>query len=1113
MRILGFLLTLFAMALIDNTSQTMQEALTNALSSSDRVDIEVGYFYFSGWQLLAEQLKDKKIRLLVGKYIDPEAIPELLSKMKQEGTDVDLDAFQPRRTISSRVAKKQTYIKSFVRLSNESSLLDESKNQDAYSILESKIADGSLEIKITAKQEHGKMYILHTKPELSQNGDYPGTVFMGSSNFTFQGLINQGELNDRYSDKEKYETYLKKFESMWSNAENIDIATLHNNDELLDQFKKELWVHSCPAPYAVYVRVLHEIFGKEIEQKIKTPSKITHDKYADLEYQIDAIKSVINKLRKYDGVIVADVVGLGKSIIASAAAHNLDLTSMIIAPPHLREQWEDYQAEFKLPGARVYSSGGIADVYEKFKNNDRPMLIILDEAHRYRNEDTDDYRMLHHICNSHSQNKVILLTATPFNNDPKDVFALVKLFQIPGQSTIRSVDNLSLRFRELIDRYKKLNRDRRTGKIDQEGIDKEADEISLELRRLIENVVIRRSRLDLKAITRYKEDLERQHIDFAEVEGPELLRYELGDLLDLYLSTLLKITAEEESGFVGARYKPAIYIKDRDAFTKLYGEDLDENDLRTAQTNLSKFMKRLLVMRFESSKDAFRSTLKNIIASHQLIEDWWHKVKKVPIMKKGKIPDPDSVLLTSDDVIDDEVNDQTDDKELENLKVTKGLIAVDRSLIDPQFIGDVERDRQLLEEIHESWFGAEAEAHREFDPKLDEVKRRIDELLKDNPSRKIVIFSSYADTVNYLYGELVKRGVQRVLKYTSADASKETKKVLRKNFDAGIKDTEQTDDYDVLIATDALSEGYNLHRAGVVINYDIPYNPTRVIQRVGRINRINKKVFDKLNVYNCFPTETGETEIRVKQISTLKMRLINAVVGSDTKTLTDDEELQSFFKDEYQKAESENETLSWDAPHREAYEHSKKDKSTFKEAMDIKPRSRVVRTGQTKEVIVAFGKKGEHAVFALKEDLEPSIVAAELALNYFVASKDEEGKKADKDYDAIFKTVRDALFEKHPLPTIRGRRSDALAMVKLLEEKLPKARDYCRDLAQIIKKYDGISDGDLKFITKLQPEDPSKAYEELRKAVPEHHIAAINERVARLEGEYETIVLSEELRA
>lgn len=1101
------------MAIIDNTSQTMQDALINALTSAERVDIEVAFFYFSGWRLLAPYLTDKKIRILVGKYIDPEAVPELLSKIKQEGTDIDLEPFQPRKTISTRTAKKQTYVTGFTRLSNESSLFDESDAQVAYRLLESKIADGSLEIKLTSRQEHGKMYILHNKPELSQNGDLPGTVFMGSSNFTFQGLINQGELNERYSDKERYNSYLAKFESLWADSENIDIATLENKDDLLQQLKKELWIYSTPNPYAVYVRVLHELFGKEISESVKTPGQITHDKYSDLEYQLDAVKSVIDKLGRYDGVILADVVGLGKSIIASAAAHNTGLNTIIIAPPHLKEQWEDYQEEFRLPGARVFSSGALEDVYKRYKDNNRPLLIIVDEAHRYRNEDTDDYRRLHHICSSHPENKVVLLTATPFNNDPKDVFALVKLFQIPGQSTIRSVDNLSLRFRELIDRYKKLNRDRRSGKVDQVYIDNEADEISLELRRLIENVVIRRSRLDLRAITRYRENLERQNIDFAEVEGPELLTYELGELLDLYLDTLLKITGDEkEGGFIGARYKPALYIEDREAFLKAHGKDLDETDLKTAQVNLANFMKRLLVMRFESSKDAFRSTLENIIDSHWLIENWWNNLGKVPIQKKGKIPDPETILNTTADDVEDEIKEQNSEEELKKLQKSKGLIAVDKSLINDGFIADVAKDRQLLEAIYEKWYGSQAQAIKDVDPKLDRIKQQIDSLLAENPERKIVIFSTYADTVNYLFSELSKRGVKRILKYTAADGSKAMKKIVRGNFDAGLREEEQENDYDVLIATDALSEGFNLHRAGVVINYDIPYNPTRVIQRIGRINRINKKVFDKLFIFNCFPTETGESEIRVKQISTLKMRLIGSVMGSDTKTLTDDEKLQSFFKDEYRKAEDESETESWDARFREDYDIAKRDKEAFDEALKIKPRSRVIRVGQQAPAIVAFGKKGDHAVFALKEVNEPSIVAAEAALKFFKASRDEKGQEADKQYDEVFKLVRDLLFEKHPLPTIRGRRADALKVIKLIEDKLPRAKDYCRDLAQIIKKYDGINEGDLKSIAQVSVAKTEEAFDELKSIVPEHQIASINERASRVESEYETIVLSEDLR-
>jgi len=354
--------------------------------------------------------------------------------------------------------------------------------------------------------------------------------------------------------------------------------------------------------------------------------------------------------------------------------------------------------------------------------------------------------------------------------------------------------------------------------------------------------------------------------------------------------------------------------------------------------------------------------------------------------------------------------------------------------------------------------------------------------------------------------------MKRILKYTSSDASKEMKKTIRANFDAGISSPEQKNDYDVLVATDALSEGYNLHRAGVVINYDIPYNPTRVIQRIGRINRINKKVFNELFIYNFFPTETGESEIRIHQISTLKMRLINSVVGSDTKTLTDDEKLQSFFVDEYQKAEERNETLSWDATHREMYDQAKTDKEAFNEALKIKPRSRVIRDGQARSAIVAFGKKGEHAVFAIKGLEDASIVSAESALKYFKAVKEDKGKEADKQYDEVFKLVRNILLEKHPLPSISGRRTDSLKVLKIIEDNLPATKDYCKDLAHIIKKYDGINEGDLKSISQLSLDDLEKAFAELKEIVPQHQIDSINERAARLEGEYETIVLSEDIR-
>jgi superfamily II DNA/RNA helicase len=176
---------------------------------------------------------------------------------------------------------------------------------------------------------------------------------------------------------------------------------------------------------------------------------------------------------------------------------------------------------------------------------------------------------------------------------------------------------------------------------------------------------------------------------------------------------------------------------------------------------------------------------------------------------------------------------------------------------------DIEKDIALLEGIRDNWFKRGEISH---DPKLDHFATVAGDMLRKEPLRKLVVYTSYADTANYLYDRL--KDSLRVFKYTGSDATRENKRIIKENFDAGWP--EQKDDSDILIATDAISDGYNLHRAGAIFNYDIPYNPTRVIQRVGRINRINKKVFDQLYIYNFFPSEIGEREMEAKSISTLK---------------------------------------------------------------------------------------------------------------------------------------------------------------------------------------------------------------------------------------------------
>ena len=270
---------------------------------------------------------------------------------------------------------------------------------------------------------------------------------------------------------------------------------------------------------------------------MRTPFDITDGKFFNLKYQTDAIQLALKSIETHNGTIVADVVGLGKSIIASTIAHNLRLRTIVISPPHLRSGWDAYKDEFGFTGT-VFSSGKISEAlthYNDLKKPDEQFLIIVDEAHRYRNEYTEDYAMLHNLCQG---NKVVLLTATPFNNDPADIYSMLKLFQIPTKSTLKTVENLSIEFRDLINQYKELRELQRQGKLSKQDVKNETAKIARTIRSIIGPLVIRRSRIDLQQIDTYKDDLKKQKIEEVIPQGPIELSYDLKELKDLYLRTL-----------------------------------------------------------------------------------------------------------------------------------------------------------------------------------------------------------------------------------------------------------------------------------------------------------------------------------------------------------------------------------------------------------------------------------------------------------------------------------------------------------------------------------------------------------------------------------------------
>lgn len=1077
---------------ITNKEKFLSDIINGILPKTDAVDILVGYFYYSGYIQLSENLKDKQIRILVGLDIDLH-----ISKHIREVEAI-------RTEIISRNILKEEYYKQFVHIFNDSDFLDTAEKLEQFKMFYGKILDGTLEIRKTLAPCHSKMYLFAYNDLMNEGGELPGVLITGSSNLSYQGLKGRLELNARFNDKQDYEEGKKLFDELWESS--VVVASKDNLDEWNNKVMARIWYDKIYSPYLMYVRVLKEYFNIPTSENLLTPYDITEGRYSNLRYQTDAVQMAINALNNHNGAIVADVVGLGKSVIASTIARNLRLRTIIVCPPHLYKQWEGYRDEFGFT-ASVFSAGKIEDAvlhYQELVKDGEQFLIIIDEAHRFRNEYTQDYALLHNLCFG---NKVLLLTATPFNNQPADIYALIKLFQIPTNSTLKTVENLGASFKDLINKYKKLREEQREGKKTDEEIKTQVNDMAKKIRSIISPLVVRRSRLDLQGIPEYADDLKQQNIQLVMPNDPEELEYDLSELKDLYMTTLDRINKSEGSSddvyrFKAARYSPVLYIKE-ESKDKLAKELEDKtgvkfNLLLGRQTNISSFMRHLLVARFESSVAAFKASLGYMIQSSEHMLRWIDQRRKIPVFKKGNLPDVSAFYDTSDDGMEEI-------EELFEKYEARGFFEIDMKYVKDSFVTDVKADVQLLKNLQEQWFGKDNMI--KSDPKLDSFIRIVRKQMKNDPNRKLVVFSEFADTVNYLGKALVNAGLP-AMKYTSADATSANKDLIRANFDAGLKPALQQNDFCILVATDAISEGYNLHRAGAIFNYDIPYNPTRVIQRIGRINRINKKVFDQLYIYNYFPTDVGEAETRTKEISTLKMAMIHAIMGEDTKALTKEEDLQAYFKERYRKELSRNEEESWDTPYRKLL-NSLKGTDVYNNALELPHRARTARSvNKPKKGVLMFGRKGDDFVFKIGDASNPpAMISAEEAISLFEADINEKPFDLSKNFDAVYQLVKSSLFSSEVKDRNEKEQINALAKIKVLMSKQALSKDYLEDLAQVVRA-DALSGYEIRFINQLMPKDAPK----LPLKISAEYLARIIGYQNKVDDGEETLILSEELQ-
>lgn len=1077
---------------ITNKERFLSDIINGILPKTDTVYMLIGYFYYSGYVQLSERLRDKQVKILVGLDVELQ-----MAKHVRE-----VETF--RNGLISRNIAKEEYYKQFVHVFNNSDFLDTAEKQEQFRMFYGKILDGTLEIRKTLEPCHSKMYLFAYNDMMNEGGELPGVLITGSSNLSYQGMKGRLELNARFNDKRDYDEGKRIFDELWDSA--VVVASKDNIDEWNNKVMAHIWYNKLYSPYLMYVRVLKEYFHIPTSDNILTPHDITEGRYSNLKYQTDAVQMVLNAVHNHNGAIVADVVGLGKSVIASTIARNLKLRSIIVCPPHLYKQWESYRDEFGFT-ASVFSAGKIEEAvlhYQELAKEGEQFLIIIDEAHRFRNEYTQDYALLHNLC---SGNKVLLLTATPFNNQPADIYALIKLFQIPSRSTLKTVENLGATFKGLIDRYKALREEQKEGKKTDEEIKKEVEDIAKKIRSIISPLVVRRSRLDLLDIPEYAEDLKQQGIQLVLPNDPEELEYDLSSLKDLYISTLDRISKSEGSGdeiyrFKAARYSPVLYIREK-LKDKLASELEDKtgvkfNLLVGRQTNISSFMRHLLVARFESSVAAFRSSLEYMIQSSEHMLRWIEKRNRIPVFKKGNLPDVEAFYQTTEDGMEEI-------EELFEKYEGKGFFEIDKEYIKDDFVSDVQADIQLLKNLREQWFGKENTI--KCDPKLNSFIHIIKKQMAKEPDRKLIVFSEFADTVDYLGEALVKAGLP-VMKYTSADATPANKDRIRANFDAGLKPSLQQSDFHILVATDAISEGYNLHRAGAIFNYDIPYNPTRVIQRIGRINRINKKMFDELYIYNYFPTDVGEAETRTKEISTLKMAMIHAIMGEDTKALTKEEEVKAFFKERYRKEFARNEEASWDTPYRKLL-NSLKGTEIYDKAMELPHRARTARNiEKPRNGVLMFGRKGDDFVFKIGDTATvPVMIPAEEAIALFEAERNEEPVDLSSDFDAIYQRVKASLFSNDTTGRKENELMNALAKVKLFTNRQSLSKDYLEDLRQVIQA-DALSGYEIRYINQLAVKDAAK----LPQKISAEYLARVITAQNRVDENEETLILSEEMQ-
>ena len=867
-------------------------ALQETLALSSRADFCVGYFNLRGWGGLAPYVDDWSnddgpCRVLIGMQRLPhEELRETFSLLDRPSGMDNQTAHRLRVQLAEQLRQQLT-------IGVPSNADERTLRQLGVQLRSKKVV-----VKLFLRHPlHAKLYLLFRDDPIN-----PIVGYLGSSNLTFAGLSGQGELNVDVLDHDAALKLKQWFEDRWSDRFCVDIT-----DELL-QIIEESWAREALIPpYHVYLKMAyhlsHEARAGLAEFKIP---KVFGDRLFD--FQAAAVKIAAHHLNKRNGVLIGDVVGLGKTLMATAVARIFEddygLETLIICPPNLVPMWESYRLEYGLRGS-VLSLGRVLG---ELPNLRRYRLVVIDESHNLRNREGRRYRAIQEYVRA-NESKCILLSATPYNKTYLDLSSQLRIF-------VEDDQDLGIRPERLLRELGELEFSRRHQAAPRTLAAFDFSEHADDWRDLMRLYLVRRTRSFIQ--DNYAETEQETGRKFLTYEDgtqsffptriPKTVKFAIDESNpdDQYAKLYSQQVVHTVNDLHLPRYGLGNYVADNPGTPPTAAEESQIGDLSRAGKRLMGFCRTNLFKRLESSGAAFlqsveRHVLRNYVFLHAL---------------KNGLPLPlgtqDAEMLDSRFTDEDadqargSLFDPEDDEQEEEVQETSGVwtaagFEARAAEVYAEYEGRYRRRfkwlrSDLFQDSLESELHADSNAlldllqtYGAWDPQHDAKLDALHTLLTETfPDRKILVFSQFADTVFYLEAQLKSRGVQSLAGVTgnSADPTQLAWRFSpHSNQRPGRGQPEH--EFRILVATDVLSEGQNLQDCHIVVNYDLPWAIIRIIQRAGRVDRIGQKA-EEILCHSFLPADGVERIINLRNRVRTRLRENAEVVGAD----------EAFFEDE-----------------------------------------------------------------------------------------------------------------------------------------------------------------------------------------------------------------------